>query len=218
MSAHRPTTTHTRLVRLIAPGLLALICLGPKAAPARAQTPEPARQVIERTVDAAFEILRDPSLKNDPKQRMSKLRAAVDPAFDWDAMARSSLGVPWRQLDDQQRSEFVATFKELLAQRYMDDIDRFQGSEQVKVKDAKEKNGAATVRTVLITSSRDQIPIDYTLHKADNRWQVEDVTIEGISLVNHYRKTFARYLANKSFAELLQQLKRKLGSPASAVP
>jgi phospholipid transport system substrate-binding protein len=224
MSLHLPTTAATRVRgtglvgRLVVSSLLALIWIAPGALPARAQTPEPAKQVIERTVDKAFAILRDPSLKNDPRQRMSKLRATVDPAFDWEAMARSSLGVPWRQLDEQQRSEFVSTFKELLAQRYMDDIDRFQGSEQVKIKSSDERDGSATVRTVLVTTSRDQIPIDYTLHQAGGRWEVVDVTIEGISLVNHYRKTFARYLVNKSFTELMQQLKRKLGLPPSAVP
>jgi phospholipid transport system substrate-binding protein len=224
MSPHLPTIAATRVRgtgrvgRLVVSSLLVLVWIAPGALPARAQAPEPARQVIERTVDKAFAILRDPGLKNDPRQRMSKLRAAVDPAFDWEAMARSSLGVPWRQLDEQQRSEFVSTFKELLAQRYMDDIDRFQGSEQVKIKSSDERDGSATVRTVLITTSRDQIPIDYTLHQAGGRWEVVDVTIEGISLVNHYRKTFARYLVNKSFTDLMQQLKRKLGPPPSAVP
>jgi hypothetical protein len=33
--------------------------------------------------------------------------------------------------------------------------------------------------------------------------------------VNHYRKTFAQFLANKRFDELLQQLRRKLGRTAS---
>jgi phospholipid transport system substrate-binding protein len=199
--------------------VLAGLCLGLEPALARAETPETAKQVVAKTVDDAFAILRDPSLRSDPKMRLRKLRDVVDRAFDWEAMARSSLGAPWRQLDETQRREFVSVFKELLAQRYMDDIDRFEGSEEVKVKSSDEQPDLAIVRTVLVTSSRDQIPIDYTLHKPTGRWRVEDVSIEGISLVNHYRKTFARFLANKSFSDLLQQLKRKLGvGGAAAVP
>jgi ABC-type transporter MlaC component len=40
---------------------------------------------------------------------------------------------------------------------------------------------------------------------------VVDLSVEGVSLVNHYRQTFSRFLANKQFPDLLQQLKRKLG-------
>jgi phospholipid transport system substrate-binding protein len=206
-----------QLLRL---GLLALACLAFEPTFAHAQAAEPAKQVIAKTVDQAFAILRDASLKRDAKLRMRKLREVVDRVFDWGAMAQSSLGAPWRKLDEAQRAEFVAVFKELLAQRYMDDIDRFEGSEQVQIKGSDEQADFATVWTVLITSSRDQVPIDYTLHKTAAGWRVDDVSIERVSLVNHYRKSFARFLTNKSFAELMQQLKRKLGMAggAPAVP
>jgi phospholipid transport system substrate-binding protein len=160
-----------------------------------------------------FSILRDPLLKKDSKRRIQALRAAVDQAFDWQLMARSSLGPYWRKLDDQERSEFIVVFKELLAQQYMDDIDRFQGTEQVSVKGSEKRQELIIVKTLLLTSSREQVPMDYTLHQVDDRWWVEDLSIEGVSLVNHYRQTFKQYLVNKTFAELLAQLKRKLGLP-----
>lgn len=174
---------------------------------------EAPKQLVDKTVTAAFAVLRDPRLRTDSKQRLRELRAVADRAFDWEAMARSSLGAPWRDLNAQQRTEFVSVFKELLAQRYMDDIDRFEGSEEMKVTGSDQQAELSTVKTVLITSSRQQIPIDYTMHKAGPEWRVDDVTIEGVSLVNHYRKTFAQYLSNKSFDQLMKQLKRKLGGP-----
>jgi phospholipid transport system substrate-binding protein len=173
-----------------------------------AAAPEP---LIRETVDKVFKILRDPALQQDSKQRMLKLREAVDRAFDWDGMAQSSLGPPWRKLDDKQRAEFVSVFKELLAQQYMDDIDRFQGTEQVQIKGTEKSGELQTVKTILVTSSREQVPMNYTLQNNGKRWAVVDLSIEGVSLVNHYRQTFSRFLANKQFPELLQQLKRKLG-------
>ena len=185
--------------------------------PASAQQTSP-QQLVERTVQEAFQVLRDPKLKNDTKSRMKELRRVVDRAFDWEAMARSSLGAPWRQLDAAQRADFVAVFKELLAERYMDDIDRFEGSEQILIKGSSRSGDLAVVKTVLITSSREEVPMDYTLHPAGTSWQVEDVSIEQVSMVNHYRKTFARFLANHSFSELLQQLQRRLRGSGPALP
>lgn len=176
------------------------------------------QQLVQTTIEEAFAILRDPGLRSDPKLRLQKLRQVVDRAFDWEAMARSSLGAPWRELNDPQRADFVSVFKELLAQRYMDDIDRFQGSEELKVTGSDAAGELTVVKTVLITASREQVPIDYTLHKAGASWRVEDVSIEGISLVNHYRKTFTQYLSNKSFEALLAQLKQRLGKRTSPAP
>jgi phospholipid transport system substrate-binding protein len=171
----------------------------------------PARHLIRETIDVVFGILRDSALKNDAKARMAKLRVAVDKAFDWGAMAQSSLGPPWRKLDDKQRAEFVAVFEELLAQQYMDDIDRFQGTEAVQIQGDDQSGDLHIVRTTLITGSREKVPMDYTLQMTSNRWAVVDLSIEGVSLVNHYRETFGRFLVNKDFSELMQQLKRKLG-------
>jgi phospholipid transport system substrate-binding protein len=180
--------------------------------PLAAEAAKAPEQLIRETVDAVFVILRDAALAKDPKRRMQALREVVDKAFDWPAMARSSLGAHWRKLDDAQRAEFVEVFKELLAQQYMDDIDRFQGTEQVSVTGSEKSGDLVVVKTVLLTGSREQVPMSYTLHQLAGAWRVEDLSIEGVSLVNHYRKTFARFLVNRTFAELLEQLKRKLSS------
>jgi len=172
---------------------------------------KPALDAINRTIDKALKILRDERLKKDSAARMRQLRAAVDGVFDWEAMARSSIGHHWRKLDEQQRSDFVSVFKELLAKQYMDDIDRFQGSEQLKVTGGERRGEQMIVRTVLITVSREEVPIDYTMHKPAADWLVEDVSIEGVSMVNHYRKSFSRFLVNQDFGVLLAKLKRKLG-------
>lgn len=206
---------HWKSLRLIASfALLSLLSFG--VAPALAE--ETPQQLIDRTVQDAFKVLRDAKLKSDRQARMQELRRVVDRAFDWEAMARSSLGAPWRQLNPAQRTEFVAVFKELLAERYMDDIDRFQGSEQIQVKSTERTGELAVVKTVLITSSREQVPMDYTLHPAGASWQVEDVSIEQVSMVNHYRKTFARFLASHTFAELMQQLTRRQRGTAPELP
>lgn len=182
------------------------------AAPLWAGSPE-AEQLIRRTVDAVFVVLRDAELAKDRPRRMRRLREVVDPVFDWTTMARSSLGPHWRKLSEAEQAEFVRVFRELLAQRYMDDIDRFRGTEQVLVRGSESVEDLVRVNTVLITNSRERVPIDYSLRGESGGLRVVDFAIEGVSLVNHYRATFSRFLVNRAFSELLDQLKRKLGLP-----
>jgi phospholipid transport system substrate-binding protein len=204
-----------RVRQLVFLAMLSLFCaaslqMTPRtcaAATAQAQTPE---QVIRQTVDQVFGILRDPALAKDSARRMAALREVVDRVFDWKEMARSSLGHPWRGLSQQQRADFVTVFKELLAREYMGDIDRFQGTERVSVDGAEKTGDLVVVKTVLSTASHEHVPMNYTLQASDERWWVGDLSIEGVSLVAHYRETFSRFLANKSFDELMTELRRKL--------
>jgi phospholipid transport system substrate-binding protein len=170
------------------------------------------QQAIRTLCDEAFGIMRDEQLKKDRKVRIAKLRGAVDKVLDWEEMAKSSLGAHWRKITDPQRSEFVNVFKDLLARQYMEDVDRFQGTEKVTVKDAEVRGELQIVRTTLLTASKELIPIDYTLHKATQGWRVSDFSVEGVSMVNHFRGTFNRFLVNKDINELIKQLRTKLGN------
>lgn len=174
--------------------------------------PNSAKQVVETMVTQALGVLRDPAMQNKREERKKRLRAIADVAFDWEALARSSLGHYWRGLEPAQRTEFVSVFKDLLANQYMDDIDRFQGNEKVNVLSATAKGHLVEVKTTLTTGSAERVPMNYTLHDVNKKWMIEDVSIEGVSMVKHYRSTFKRFLVNKSFAELMEVLKRKLGA------
>jgi len=171
--------------------------------------------IIKKTIDAAFAVLKDRSLAGREKraQRIAALRAVADRAFNWAEMARSSLGAQWRSLDNQQRARFVEIFKEVLAARYMDDIDRFQGTETVNVDGSVQQDEEVVVRTTLVTGSRERVPIDYRMRAQEGSWTVVDVDIEGVSLVNHFRKTFASALANMTIDQLIERLKGQRSHP-----
>lgn len=177
--------------------------------PARAAD-EPAG-IVQSTVDQAFAVLRDQELSKPDrrKDRIAKLREVADRVFQWDAMAQSSLGPAYRSLTDVQRKEFVAIFKDLIADEYMDDLDRFMGDEKVFVQGVEVRGEQRIVKTILVTHSRERVPIDYFMHQEKERWVVHDFSVEGVSLVDHYRKSFSNYLLNHTFDNLLDRLRAR---------
>jgi phospholipid transport system substrate-binding protein len=187
-----------------------LLAFAAAPVPVFAQGEDPGA-LIRSTVDEAFSLLRDPSLKKPEKraERLAKLRAIADRVFDWEQMAQSSLGAAYRKLNEAQRVEFLALFTDLIARDYRDDLDRFMGDERVVIKGVEKREEQRVVKTILITHSRDQVPIDYFMHPAGASWKAHDFAVEGVSLVNHYRKSFARFLANHSVEELLERLRAR---------
>jgi phospholipid transport system substrate-binding protein len=167
---------------------------------------------IRKTVDDVFATLKDPALAGKAMrgQRIAALRRIADRSFDWAEMARSSLGVAWRKLDAGQRERFVAVFKDVLAAEYMDDIDRFRGNEQITVDGSSREGEDTVVRTTLLTASRERVPMHYRVRPRADGFAIVDVNIEGVSLVNHFRKTFGNALSNMSIDQLIERLRRQL--------
>ena len=190
---------------------LAPAAISPAARGARAPSEAP-EALVRRTVDEAFAVLKDRSLAGGAQRprRIAALRQVADRVFDWSEMARSSLGVHWRGLDAARRARFVAVFKDILAAQYMDDLDRFQGTEVVVIDGSVRQGEEVLVRSTLITASRERVPIDYRLRSQGERWMVVDLSIEGVSLVNHFRKSFSGVLANATVDQLIEQLTRQL--------
>jgi phospholipid transport system substrate-binding protein len=181
-----------------------------------------AEVALRKTVDDVFTVLKDKSLagKGLRARRIAALRQIADQSFDWAEMARSSLGVAWRKLNPQERARFVEVFKDVLAAEYMDDIDRFRGTEVVTVEGSTREGEDSVVRTTLVTSSRERVAMDYRVRKraagGAAGYSIVDVSIEGVSLVNHFRKTFANALGNMSIGELTDRLRQQL--PKAAPP
>jgi phospholipid transport system substrate-binding protein len=176
----------------------------------RAGNDDPA-ELIRKAVDEALVLLRDPALRRPEKrsERLARLRAIADRVFDWGAMAQSSLGASYRTITETQRAEFLSLFKDLIARDYRDDLDRFMGDERVIVAAVEAREELRLVKTVLVTHSRDRVPLDYLMQRQGPGWRAIDFSVEGVSLVNHYRKSFTRFLANHPFDELLARLRSR---------
>lgn len=193
-------------------GVLAASALLLLSSPAKAEPRAEPKATISWLVDRAFATMRDEELKKDRTARLRKLREIVDQVMDWPDMARSCLGPEWRKLDDQTRADFVNVFKDLLAKQYMSEVDKFSGTEKVEVQGLKQDGELSVVSTLLTTASKEKVPITYTLHSTTDGFRVNDFSVEGVSMVNHFRTTFSSYLVNNKFEDLLKQLKRKLGA------
>jgi phospholipid transport system substrate-binding protein len=163
---------------------------------------EIARQVIERALAA----LKEPG---SPEARRQRVKHIVDTYFDYQEMAKRSLGPAWGKLSPGQRQEFVQLFAQLLEASYSDKIEKY--AQHVKINYTGEilDDNYAEVRTVVMRTN-DRIPLSYRLVQENGGWKVYDVVIEGVSLVSNYRTQFARIIHESSYAELVRRLKTKV--------
>ncbi|MDD5762482.1 MAG: ABC transporter substrate-binding protein, partial [bacterium] len=83
-------------------------------APAPSRAGEPTDQV-RGAIDRVLEILKKKDLqaKERRAERRILLREEISKAFDFDEMAKRSLGPAWRQRTPEERKEYVALFRQV---------------------------------------------------------------------------------------------------------
>jgi phospholipid transport system substrate-binding protein len=166
---------------------------------------------VRATVNRVLMILKDPALNSAgaKEARRAELSKAILPRFDFEEMAKRSLGAEWRRRTPAEQKEFVRLFTALLKDSYVDSIESYRG-EKVVYRGESQDGDYADVGTKMIDKRGQEFAIDYRLNLEGSEWKVYDVIIENISIVNNYRSQFQRILSRSSFAELLRRLSDKV--------
>ena len=158
-------------------------------------------------IDRVFKILRDPEMAGDKNatQRRTAILAAAGGIFDFGEMAKRSLGQHWAARTPVERTQFVALFTDLIQHSYINKVDQHGGAKMSFTGETVDGDLAA-VRTAIPLSSGKQMPLEYRMHNADARWQVYDLSIDGISLVSNYRAQFNKIIRIESYEALVTKL------------
>ena len=162
-------------------------------------------KMTKEKVNNVISYLRDESL--DKEVRNKQIIDEVNTMFDFNQMARLSLGKKWKKTKKQQRKEFVKVFVQRIQQSYLEKLELYT-DEEVIIEDAElTKKNRATLTTYLV-SKGDKKEMIYKFYKHKKRgWLVYDVDILGVSFVQTYRSQFAGVLKNKTMDELIEDLK-----------
>jgi phospholipid transport system substrate-binding protein len=192
--------THLRLGIACAVVLAALHLSVPAAAAGPQET-------MRETVDQVLAVLNDSSLDGD--QRRASIEEIAYARFDMYTISRLVLARAWKRFSPQQQEEYIAEFKQYLANNYGGRIERYD-QEEVEILGVREEpRGDMTVRTRIVGGEFENTLVDYRMRQKDGRWLVIDVIIEGISMVSNFRDQFKEVLGRGGPDHLLQKLREK---------
>ncbi|HXH04150.1 MAG TPA: ABC transporter substrate-binding protein [Candidatus Competibacteraceae bacterium] len=189
---------------------LLLPLLGAQAAPVAPM------EVVKTTSERMLEALRQnrEALQKDPGKIYPLVEKIVLPHFDFETMSRWVLGKHWRSATPEQRTRFVAEFRNLLVRTYAKALLEYS-DEEVRIPaqpgpaaDAKE----ASVRTEIVPNSGKAIPIQYSMLLKDGDWKVFDVVIDGVSIVTNYRSSIAEQVSKEGMEATIARLSQRNSS------
>jgi phospholipid transport system substrate-binding protein len=161
---------------------------------------------VKDSVGRVITILKDKSL--DRETSWQQIAAVIDDGFDFRSMSQSVLATNWKKASAEERSRFTEFFSQYIEETYRSRIEAYT-DEEIIYKDEVIRGKKAIVETIIKTSST-EIPVNYKLKNNDGEWFAYDVIVEGISLVNNYRNTFAVIVKNEGMDGLLSDIQRRI--------
>jgi phospholipid transport system substrate-binding protein len=178
---------------------------------------------VKSVVDQARAVFTDQSIA--PPDREKKLRAIAESRFDFEKMARTAVGLHWRDFSPSQRAEFVPLFTNFIEDVYLSRMEQYsvekvqqtvQSSSIEFIKERMDAPDQAVVFSSVTLQDRPKpIDVNYLMKLDGNEWKIYDITLDAISVIANYRNQFNRVLNNGGYDKLvgiLRQKQQALGS------
>jgi phospholipid transport system substrate-binding protein len=124
-------------------------------------------------------------------ERLTRFRQLFHADFDGPGIARFVLGRYWRTASEQEQQEYMKLFEDYVIFVYGTRLSNFNG-ETFKVRGSRTDESGTVVSTDIISPSGEPpIKVDWRLVADKGAFKINDVIIEGISMMVTQRSEFA---------------------------
>ena len=138
--------------------------------------------------DRAVEVL---NKKSDPALRQERFRQLFHADFDCPGIARFVLGRYWRDASEEEQRDFVKLFEEYVVFVYTARLSNF-GGQDFKIRGSRSDGDGVMVSTdVFSPGGSSPLKIDWRLVSDNGTYKINDVIVEGVSMLVTQRSEFA---------------------------
>ena len=166
-----------------------------------------------KKIDNVILIVEDTTLNKD--QRNTRIVDTLTPIFDFELMAKLSLGKKWKTLTTENKEKFIELYVKRMKQSYSSKIDAYKDEKIVITKVEQPKSNRIALVTNLI-SQKTTLEIIYKFYKPKkqkenkNDWLIYDLVILGVSVIKTDKVQFKEYLQTNNITKLMDNLAKKL--------
>ncbi len=182
-----------------------MLSFGNVAAEAPPEQVQDAARFIASLGDQAITALRANS--RGLERREATFRGLLAQGFDVPFIGRFVLGRHWRQASAEQRSDYLALFREFLLKTYSRRLGGSTGETFTVTGAHPTGRQHIIVRTQIERAIGAPIEADWRVRVIDRQYKIIDVAVEGVSMAATQRAEFTTVIRNHGMDGLLQALR-----------
>lgn len=202
-------------MRILTAALLSLFLNLIVAVPAGAASTNPAEAVVTSLHAALLNNMQQAKAYGCDGRR-KHLEPVIDRSFNLPLVAQSALRRHWKELSDQQRSQFIAVFREDVMVTYATRFDSFGGEVFTTLSSQALPNGDQLVHAKLQPKDDDPVMFDYVLRGKGDNWAIINVVAGGVSDLALRSTQYARLYDQKGFDGLVAWVRAQTDKSRSA--
>ncbi len=167
----------------------------------------PAQQTIE-TFAQNIKAMEFPA-KDAAKQ--AALVKATDTLFDLESMGRKALGDNWTKAGEEDQKNFIDLLWKLIQNVAYPKSRKFMGEYQITYPEVKAAGEGFDVYSVIKQEEQAlDASVVYHVSQKDQQWKVDDVVLDGVSIIEDLKYQFDKLIEKSQFSGLLAKMKERL--------
>lgn len=163
---------------------------------------------VRATIDSILDVLNEENVFQEKwPEKKEEIVAFIKERFDFRELSKRALGKHWKKISLKEQDNFITLFQDVLQNTYIDRLKSYSNEKIVFHKQVT-KGDKALVYCAFLRQDQ-EIPMKYRARKINESWLVYDIVIEGVSLVNNYRKQFNQIIRKNEYDGLIAKMKEK---------
>ena len=149
--------------------------------------------------------------KNSTEAKIrEKIIAEIDRVIDSEWIAKFVLGKNFKNLNDQQKKQFISLYRDFMINTYGPKFKNYNGKKFTVNEVVKQNNFYIAKAEFLPKDSDTAILTDFRVRKKDGKLYILDFIAEGISLIETQRSEFNATIDSQGIETFLKNLEEKV--------
>ena len=158
-----------------------------------AVTAEQAQAHVVQTVEEVLRLVQAPGAAD---AKAPQLRQIMEQRASVPQIAQAAAGLAWRQMTPDQQARFTDAFADYISTIYARRFQEYEG-QQIRVDGVRDAGNKGMLVQSMVVGGGAPIAVEWLVSDRSGRVAINDIVIEGVSLVLTQRGEIAQMLASR---------------------
>lgn len=138
-----------------------------------------------------------------------RVKNLLNDSFDFALLAKKSLAASdWKAQDAASQEKFVAEFQRMVRNSSANRLELYRADSTIYEPAKMKGTDDARVIAHLWNQGKESV-LEYKMTLVNGKWKAWDLVIDDLSTARNYKEQFSKILKDKSFAELIDIIRKK---------
>jgi len=181
-----------------------MFCLLAKLAGAEAAAPQ-------NSLESFIETLRTMDFSREAKVMQSGLAEKANGFLDLESLGKRALSDHWAKAAPEQQTQFLTLLWKLIEKKAYKQSHDFLANLTITYPEATRDETGFKIKSIVRQEVEGiDTEVLYHLTQIDGQWKIDDVILDGVSIVEDLKYQFDKIIAKSQFSGLLETMQKRL--------